>query len=407
MVQRASQAAPARASYSHPCQLGWSCYAIVIEMLAHVAFRSLLLVMLCCHCTFYLRQPTDNDTNPGGGAGSGGEMGPGTTDIVGEPPPGEWSNVTNNLTGLPAGFANLTLVSAKPDEDKLIAGISEGGLWQSEDGGSSWAMLGTKKASAKIGNRPSAIIYDPSASDVFWESGTYEIGVFRTDDGGSTFAQLGTIDSIDLVAIDLNDPDRKTLLASAHEKRDVFQSTDGGSTWTLISPNIPASLNNCGYPLILDAQTYLMVCARFGGGEGGIIKSADGGETWQRVSDIPGILAPLVHSNGAIYWAVEGNSGLLKSTDEGESWRLISSVPVEMRPLELPDGKIATVNKGYVLVSADGGVTWHPASPLLPYTPSTLTYSTHQRAFYISHISTDPTVPEDAISRFDYDYESK
>jgi photosystem II stability/assembly factor-like uncharacterized protein len=378
---------------------------VAIEMLAPVALRSLFLAMFCCHCTFYLRQPTDKDANAGAGTGSGGEGAMVEGGVVGNPPPGEWSNRTGNLSGMPAGFANLTLVSAKPDEDKLIAGVSVGGLWLSEDGGMSWSTLGANKKSASIINRPSAIIYDPISPDVFWESGTYDTGVFRTDDSGKTFVQLGKIDSIDLVAVDFSDPDRQTLLGSTHEQRPIYKSTDGGSTWNEISGNIPASINNCGYPLILDTQTYLMTCAQFGGGVGGIVKSVDGGETWLRVSEIACDQAPLLASNGAIYWSVQGNGGLVKSTDAGETWTLVSHAPMTIHPIELPDGKIVSANKDYLLVSPDGGKTWHPASPSLPYLPTTFTYSVSRRAFYVSHISTAEVIPEDAISSYEYDYE--
>ncbi|HEY0469141.1 MAG TPA: hypothetical protein VGC79_33340, partial [Polyangiaceae bacterium] len=60
--------------------------------------------------------------NGGGTAGSSSNPG-GAGQIIGTPPTGSWSNATSNLTGMKAGFANMTYASAKPDEDKLISGL--------------------------------------------------------------------------------------------------------------------------------------------------------------------------------------------------------------------------------------------------------------------------------------------
>ena len=87
------------------------------------------------------------------------------------PSQGNWVNVTSNLAGMASECGNMTYVSAKPNEDLVIAGVAQRGLWGSTDGGMSWHQLGAGGGSATITNRPGSIIYDPVRSDVFWESG--------------------------------------------------------------------------------------------------------------------------------------------------------------------------------------------------------------------------------------------
>jgi hypothetical protein len=75
-------------------------------------------------------------------------------------------------------------------------------------------------------------------------------------------------------------------------------------------------------------------------------------------------------------------------------------------PIELPDGRLATLSASNVVVSADSGATWQPASTRLPYGDSSgFIYSAHQKAFFIKHFDCGKTVLPDALMRFDFDYE--
>ena len=115
------------------------------------------------------------------------------------PSPGNWVNVTSNLAGMASECGNMTYVSAKPNEDLVIAGIALKGLWGSTDGGTSWHQLGSGGGSAKITNRPGSIIYDPARPNVFWQSGIYNgNGIYRTDNNGKVFRALGSIGSCPL-----------------------------------------------------------------------------------------------------------------------------------------------------------------------------------------------------------------
>src|SRR4029079_8015651 len=151
-----------------------------------------------------------------------------------------WVNVTGNLANMASECGNLTMLSAVPGSDTIIAGVALKGLWANSSG-NTWSHLGSGAGSDTITNRPSWITYDPLHPGVFWESGIYNgRGVFKTTDGGSTFRQLGSIAHNDYVSVDFGDPDRKTLLAGGHEQaQTVYRSTDGGQTWTNIGVTLP------------------------------------------------------------------------------------------------------------------------------------------------------------------------
>ena len=324
-----------------------------------------------------------------------------------------WTNATSNLSTLDSECGNLSNLSAKPDEDLLIAGVSLNGLWGTVDGGGTWQALGKGKGSDEITNRTTAIVYDPDSPNRFWESGIYNgAAVYRTDDRGNVLKAQGTLGSADLVSIDFSDPDRKTLLAGGHEmSRALNRSTDGGETWEPIGNGLP-DLTNCTLPLVIDSMTYLVGCGGYGGGPVGIYRSTDGGGSWESVSKSGGRAAPLRASDGSIYWANASEAGMTRSTDDGATWEDVTGGgPIGIAPVELPDGRVATLSQGNVLVSADHGASWTTACAVLPFKDARgLAYSKQQKAFFIWHFSCgNPPlkVLPDAIMRCDFDFEAE
>jgi hypothetical protein len=196
------------------------------------------------------------------------------------PSPGSWVNVTSNLAGMSSQCGNMTYVSAKPNEDLMIAGIALRGLWGSTDGGTNWHQLGSGSGSAAITNRPGSIIYDPVRPNVFWESGIYSSnGVYRTNNDGNAFQALGSIGHNDTVSVDFTDRNRQTLLAGGHEqKQTVYRTQDGGNTWANVGVNLPAGTAFSSYPLVINSKTFFAGCfPSWGGGTGGIYQSNDRG----------------------------------------------------------------------------------------------------------------------------------
>src|SRR5436190_24387364 len=84
-----------------------------------------------------------------------------------------WANVTSNLANMQSECGNLTLLSAVPKSNTVIAGVAQQGLFASADGGATWKPLATGGGSERIANRPSSISYDPLDPARFYESGIY------------------------------------------------------------------------------------------------------------------------------------------------------------------------------------------------------------------------------------------
>jgi hypothetical protein len=321
------------------------------------------------------------------------------------PSPGNWVNVTSNLAGMASECGNMAHVSSKPGEDLMIAGVARQGLWGSSDGGTSWHRLGGEIRSATIVNRPSSILYDPVHSNVFWESGIYNNnGVYRSDNDGTTFIALGTISHIDSVSVDFSDPDRQTLLAGGHERsRTVYRSQNGGKTWVNVGANLPAGTAFSSYPLAIDSKTLLAgLNPSWAGGTGGIFQSDDSGSTWYQASSRGGGAQPLVASDSSIYWP-DGSGSMVRGTGQGANWTWTEvagdGTLMNVHPIELPDGRIASLDREHVVISSDYGQSWRPVGPPLPFTPVGLVYSDFDKAFYVWQFDCGNKVLPNAIMK--------
>ena len=142
------------------------------------------------------------------------------------------------------------------DEDVILAGGVSGGVWKSLDGGATW----TRKSDPNNRNSVTCIVQDTRAGrEDTWYHGTGEIVGNSARGGGAPFRGSG-----------------------------IFKSTDNGETWNPIAsaqdgdPNVFNSQFQYIWDIEIDpenlAQDEIIVAAF-----GGILRSIDGGDTWDVV----------------------------------------------------------------------------------------------------------------------------
>jgi len=281
----------------------------------------------------------------------------------------------------------------------MIAGVSEAGLWRSDDLGKSWRKLAPNDTEP-IRHRPHQILFDPLDPRRFWVSGCYGASPFMTSDGGQTFQRLGNLTHMDGIGVDFTDPQRKTLVVGLHEQsRSVHKSTDAGRTWQKIGDGLPEESNHSTDPIVLDAKTFIVNTAGWAQKKSwGIYRTEDGGTTWVKVSDLGCSGRALVTSDGSLYWSICYGGGVVKSRDQGKTWRKLSG-PARVGPIQLEPGKIAALGGQQVYVTADGGQTWEKLADPLPSKPNGIAYNTRSKSIY-GWRSSEKKV-SDAIWRWD------
>jgi len=199
----------------------------------------------------------------------------------------------------------VTDIDVNPnDASVFLVAYASGGLWKTENNGSSFTPLFDDQASMTIGD-----IYADWTSGTIWV-GTGEVnssrssyagtGIYKSTDWGVTWTWKGLPEShhISRVLVDPNDSNIVYVgvlghLYSTNPERGVYKSMDGGSTWSkilyvddnsgaidlIMDPSDP----NILYAASWDRIRYAWDFQEAGKGSG-IHKSLDGGDTWIKVS---------------------------------------------------------------------------------------------------------------------------
>lgn len=281
--------------------------------------------------------------------------------------------------------------------ETVWAGTASGGLWKTEDGGSTWAAMTDQIPNLAIG----AVAIHPQNTNIMligtgegylrspWFQ--YGIGVLRSIDGGLTWSptSLTIDDSLQFASLGFAwDPinPNNVYLATTYG---IFKSTDAGITWTQTLIGIGTSIViNKKFP----ANVYVAL-QDYPGSIGGVYHSADYGTTWNLLSTgLPvsadvgftalticdsfpnviyaGIATPMSHPTCGTM------QGVYKTSNGGATWQRIFDEGIDFYCYPVPYSSICQgwydniisvgiadtndlyVGGIYVYHTADGGASW-------------------------------------------------
>jgi photosystem II stability/assembly factor-like uncharacterized protein len=302
-----------------------------------------------------------------------------------------------SLDGVPV--FSLTIDPNNPDI--VWAGTQYArGVYKSVDGGESW----TRKDNGIVeGNELSVRNFGirPGDSNVVFAGVEITTGVmgtefdkargkiYKTVDGGESWRCVWEGDS--LVRFVLHDPGNPQVLYASTGIFDreayndvgvgVLKSTDGGETWRPINNGIPEAEGNRFVGFLEMHPTnpqILFAAAGMGSRPGGIFRTADGGDNWQKVlSGEVMTVVTISPSNPSVVYAGSG-SAFYRSDDGGNSWQRFAKheggaywgppgvnagfpISAVVDP-DVPYTVFANNYNGGNFVSTDGGRTWANAS---------------------------------------------
>ena len=251
-------------------------------------FRSSLLFILLSISFFAISAEDDKKPNPGLNESS----------LKGL----EWRSVGPAMT---AGRIADIAVNQK-DRSQWYVAVGSGGVWKTDNRGTTWDPIFDSEASYSIG----CVTIDPNNTETVWVgtgenvSGRhvgYGDGIYKSLDGGKSWTNMGLKDSqhIGNIVVDPRDSNVVYVAAqgplwSAGGERGLYKTTDGGETWKLI---LSAGQFTGANEVHLDPRNpdviYASLHQRFrnvaalmdGGPESGIHKSTDGGKTWRELTN--------------------------------------------------------------------------------------------------------------------------
>ncbi len=313
-------------------------------------------------------------------------------------------------TGGPLGGLGYDIRMRPDNPDIMYVTDAWAGVFKSTDGGQSWFPANNGIAT-RTGESADAIpifclTIDPHNYDTIWAGTQNTRGIYKSTDGGDSWTQMdnGVVENegITFRGFTVDPHDSNVVYASAElsswvwagqermgrefdlTQGVVYRTTDGGQNWSAIW----RGSNLARYVWIDPRDSNVMYLStgifdreaansdpqqRVPGGEG-VLKSVDGGQTWQPANhglDNLYVGSLFMHpTNPDILLAGTGNNqyydhhGIYLTTDGAQSWQLVrSEANINAVEFSTSDPNIAYAGSNNAIFrSTDGGHTWQEVS---------------------------------------------
>jgi len=312
-------------------------------------------------------------------------------------------------TNISGRCTDVAVVAPKGKAYTMYMAAASGGVWKTDNEGTTWAPVFDQAASTAIGN----IAIAPSNPQIVWV-GTGEANIFRSSqsgagiyksvDGGKTWQPMGLAgtNTIARIVVHPKNPDLVYVAASGHEwttnpERGVYRTVDGGRNWEKL---FYINEETGAIDLRMDPQDndtlYAAMWQRtrkkwndprneVQSKDSGIYKTTDGGKTWKPVNTgLPegkfrgriGIDICLTKPN-ILYTFVDNYE---KAREPSEAERADS--------YGLPSAGI--IKGATVYRSEDKGETWKQASGLTPEQKQFMERHSNTYGWVFGQVRVDP-----------------
>ena len=279
-------------------------------------------------------------------------------------------------------------------------GASGGGIWKTEDYGTSWNNVSDGYFSTPsigdiaVAQNDANIIYVGTGSDGLRSNVIAGKGMYKSIDGGESWQPIGLDDTGHIGAVEISPENHNVVYVAAigqafnaSEERGLYKTKDGGRNWEQVlyisdETGISDVEMLPGNPEIVFATAWKAERKPWtiiSGGEneeGGLFKSVDGGVSWEKVTEgLPtGLIGKMdlalsPADSSIVYLLVEApgdEGGLYKSIDQGQTFEQVSDHDgIITRPFYYANIDVDPQNPDIVyamatgnFISKDGGENW-------------------------------------------------
>ena len=251
----------------------------------------------------------------------------------------------------------VTAVTGVPGDDRLYyMGATGGGVWKTVNAGISWENIsdddfnvGTIGAIGVAESDINVIYVGTGEAPIRGVTTSHGDGMYKSTDAGATWKHVGLSHAgqISRVIVHPNDPDLVYVAVQGQiwgpSERGVYRSEDGGENWEQV---LEVDNETGATDMSMDPTNPRIIYAamwehgrtpwfvKSGGTAGGIFKSTDAGDTWEKLEGgLPEVIGKIgidvsASKPNRIYAIVEAEpekGGLYRSDDFGATWELLNS----------------------------------------------------------------------------------
>jgi len=248
-----------------------------------------------------------------------------------------------------------TITGVDHNDQLYYMGTAGGGVWRTQDGGTTWECISDGYFGGSIGAVAVAksdpnVIYVGEGEQTVRGNVSSGRGMWRSTDAGKTWTSIGLKNSEHVGRIRVHPNNPNVVYAAVmgnlwkpNEERGLYRSTDGGNTWEKI---LYVSDKAGAVDVVLDPNNpRIMYCGTWqikrngyrmdSGGPGSKLwKSTDGGDNWEELTfneglpqGVWGIVGVTVSPvNSERVWAIieADDGGVFRSDDAGKTWQRTS-----------------------------------------------------------------------------------
>lgn len=318
-------------------------------------------------------------------------------------PSGVWKSENAGITWYPVFYRETTVsvgdVTVAPSDPNIIwVGTGEStcrnsvtigdGVYKSVDAGRSWKNMGLKET-----RHISRIVIHPANPNIVYVAAmghlwgpNSERGLYKSEDGGTTWRKILFVnDDTGIADLAMDPEDPLILYAAAYEHRrlpylyrsggpgsGLYRTKDGGMTWKRLENGLPKGIMG-RIGLAVSPSRPEVVYALIEHEDGGLWRSEDKGETWQRCCDRETYrrvnTRPFYFSqvrvdptDDKVVYVL--STGAHVSTDGGRTFRAFGTgTHLDHHALWINPNNprhLILGNDGGIDISYDGGRTWWP-----------------------------------------------